>query len=351
MTSFKSMPMSSLVAVVAAGVANRHPTLESIQDSEGARSEIDRRFPAEVDRRALDCFTHCQVGDEVECQRPWKDGKAWERCVVIPPQNNSARVWFRNRAEGNAFWFSEPGGMVRWPLAQPDPVASNGPPELSAWHRGVLMQSSWGGVEVARMFDELRATIAAKDAEIVRLSASLGERFRDVGDACNRLLAIGRAAGVELASGESVFECSDRMLARVKGIGAELAGEKRANEEKAGQLAMERRHANDAWKKSTMLGDVIADICEALPGKFDGDNYVRDEILSAIAALKAPRLTLPAEVTERISLPWCASGQYGDEVSDAGGSKVLSVNSAGATKDDAAMAAFIVSAVNATVKP
>lgn len=123
-------PNSALINDIARYAPNR-------TEHQVAAAEYDKRFPvsAPVDRRSLDCFTHCQVGDEI-----WVDGES-----VITPIRRVSCVISRDgvRSElrlddGGVVFGDSTAYTIRWP--QPAPW-------YEALKPGDKYEANFGGAE------------------------------------------------------------------------------------------------------------------------------------------------------------------------------------------------------------
>lgn len=145
-----NLPLSTLVDII----TRPCPDYAMAERVVAARAELDRRFPVEVDRRTLDCFTYAQAGDDVEIclSGGWLTGKVVKRAaehdgicidVAIRPPFTDANAGIRREQD------------IRWP--KPEAPAF----DRAAWVKGlkpgdrIMYRSGDLGAFVTRDGDEI----------------------------------------------------------------------------------------------------------------------------------------------------------------------------------------------------
>jgi hypothetical protein len=338
-----------------------------------------------VDRRTLPCFENCIVGDEVEYQTV-RD-RQWVHAEVTKIQGSDAHrraVFVKERCSGDSWCAADrlTAHEIRWPQSDAARIAEaieEGRPRL---------------VEAYRHNDELKATIAAKDAEIAALqktlagreeslawsenartelaaaAASFASRFnRDVAKEQARAMStqrdtiaahektiaelraeltrergIIRDQAARIADGSLAVAEYERAAERGRGYTGEL---KREVDTLRAQLATaEAGHGFAARDRATL--DAIR---EALPiGLAYSRDQERNAILLSINALKSEsRLVLPAGVLGQHPTPWHVDDR--SSVRDAYGVTVVAPRALyGATEAEKMIARLICDAANRAVK-
>lgn len=143
----KDLPLSKLI--------QDSIRLTYADDRARVAAEIDRRFPVEVDRRTLPCFTSCIEGDEVEVfEYPEGLGpRVWLPATVRKaPYGNDGHwcvpvVW-EGSGDSRAI-FNE--SQIRWPQSRPEAPAY----DHTAWVKGLKAGDE---IEARRVAGEFGAT-------------------------------------------------------------------------------------------------------------------------------------------------------------------------------------------------
>lgn len=190
-----ALPMHKLVECIVhslnSGTANYgHYALE--------RAELDRRFPVEAEP-----FDHAAwvglVPNGTDVQG--NIGGKWTDVQIIRRTETSITA----KTEAGQVWtFTDLANGIR-PIVADDPQAA-----LIAAHESTI-------ASLQRQLAEERAARRRLQVDCDYYADT------DIAEASARLLAIGRAVGVELAPNESVFQCADRALAATEALKAKAA--------------------------------------------------------------------------------------------------------------------------------